>query len=242
MFGIMTWLASYDQFGSFAKFNYRGESGYGTGCGGFCSMFLTFIGAVFISVQIFGFFWEPSYNQQNTTVYFTDVMGDNSYTMLPGDFLATYWVKTSHDFEGVQYEAWNDPTLFDIFYEVFDKSTDTINRVEAILCTEYINSDQWKAVYTEGQIASALQELQETEYQLCPDITSFVLDGGVRSTTGQGMRFVVTALAGADPDLINDSLVFTSMISQYFTPPLYGILGYCEFISVTESLYDLRDQ
>jgi hypothetical protein len=88
-------------------------------------------------------------------------MGDNSYTMLPGDFLATYWVRTyDEDSSGVVlYDAWNDKTLFDIYYEVFDKGTDTITRVEAILCTEYINSDVWKAVYNEGQIAGALKEL-----------------------------------------------------------------------------------
>jgi hypothetical protein len=56
------------------------------------------------------------------------------------------------------------------------------------------------------------------------------------------MRFVVMALAGASAEYLSDSEVFTSMISQYFTPTLYNELGYAEFISLTESLYDIRDQ
>ena len=62
MFGISTWLAGWDQFGSWAKFNYRGEQGYGTGCGGCCSLFVTILTGLFIIIQLFGFFFYPAYN------------------------------------------------------------------------------------------------------------------------------------------------------------------------------------
>ena len=61
MFGIGTWLSGWDEFGSGAKFNYRGESGYGTSMGGFCSLMVTTITTLFIGVQLLGMVW-PSYN------------------------------------------------------------------------------------------------------------------------------------------------------------------------------------
>ena len=62
MFGISTWLAGWDQFGSFAKFNYRGQSGYGTGYGGCCSLIVTIITVLFLSIQMLGFVMSPAYN------------------------------------------------------------------------------------------------------------------------------------------------------------------------------------
>ena len=61
MFGIATWLSGWDEFGSGAKFNYRGESGYGTGMGGFCSLVVTIITTLFITVQLWSML-DPSYN------------------------------------------------------------------------------------------------------------------------------------------------------------------------------------
>ena len=57
MWGVMTWFAGHDQLGTFAKFNYRGESGYGTGFGGCCSLLVTFITTVFIFVMLYSFFF-----------------------------------------------------------------------------------------------------------------------------------------------------------------------------------------
>ena len=127
-------------------------------------------------------------------------MGDTSYMMLPGDFLTTYWVRTYHQLNGEVYEAWNDPTLFDIYYKLFDKRKTKTTRVNAILCTDYINGDYWRASYNEGQIANALKELKEPDVQLCPDINQFVLSGGTRSHVGRGVHFVVQALKGASVD------------------------------------------
>ena len=68
------------------------------------------------------------------------------------------------------------------------------------------------------------------------------LKGSTRSKDGIGMRFVVKAKEGASADYVDDTTVFTSMISQYFTPQLYKAQGYMDFISITESRYDLRDK
>ena len=48
--GVSSWFSKYDQFGSFAKFNYRGESGYGTGLGGCCSLLLSGFVVVFVII------------------------------------------------------------------------------------------------------------------------------------------------------------------------------------------------
>ena len=68
-FGIATALSKYDSFGSWAKFNYRGESGYGTGIGGCCSIIVTLITIFFVGLQFWGFVFQASYNQSTTTLY-----------------------------------------------------------------------------------------------------------------------------------------------------------------------------
>ena len=58
MWGIATFLAKQDQFGSWAKFNYRGEAGYGTGLGGCCSLIVIFITIVFTTIQMYGWAFQ----------------------------------------------------------------------------------------------------------------------------------------------------------------------------------------
>ena len=101
MFGISTALASWDQFGTWAKFNYRGESGYGTGYGGLCSLCVTIVSTLFIFLQLFGFFFFPAYNQSATIIYLGVSSGiEQDYTMYEGDFLPTFWVNTTHTMAG----------------------------------------------------------------------------------------------------------------------------------------------
>ena len=63
MWGIGTWFAKIDQFGSSAKFNYRREAGYGTSYGGCLTLFLSLATFLLITVQLVGFLFYPSYNQ-----------------------------------------------------------------------------------------------------------------------------------------------------------------------------------
>ena len=79
MWGISTWFAGHDEFGSSAKFNYRGESGYGTGYGGLCSLIVTIISGGFISLMLFGFFYTAQYNSNATTLY----LGSGGYAADP---------------------------------------------------------------------------------------------------------------------------------------------------------------
>lgn len=58
MYGIGTYFASWDAFGSWAKFNYRGESGFGTAWGGFCSLIITILTSFFIILQLYSFVFQ----------------------------------------------------------------------------------------------------------------------------------------------------------------------------------------
>ena len=50
MYGFGTYFASWDSFGSTAKFNYRGEAAFGTSWGGFCSLVVTIMTAFFVGI------------------------------------------------------------------------------------------------------------------------------------------------------------------------------------------------
>ena len=69
MFGIGTWLSNHDQFGTWAKFNYRGESGYGTSWGGFCSLLVSTITFLFITLMLWGWIFDPDYSQTTKIIY-----------------------------------------------------------------------------------------------------------------------------------------------------------------------------
>ena len=50
MIAIRSWVRGQDQFGSYARFNYRGDSGYGTSVGGCCSVLITFLVSILILI------------------------------------------------------------------------------------------------------------------------------------------------------------------------------------------------
>ena len=58
-----------DEFGTWAKFHYKNESGFGTTIGGICSLILYTITLLFAMVQIFGWFYYPSYSQTTEEYY-----------------------------------------------------------------------------------------------------------------------------------------------------------------------------
>ena len=66
---VKNFLARSDQFGSWAKFRYRQESGYGTRYGGLCSVVLFAMTFLFAAVQLFGWTYNPNYNQTTTVLY-----------------------------------------------------------------------------------------------------------------------------------------------------------------------------
>ena len=83
MFGIATWLSGYDQFGTWAKFNYRGQSGYGTSWGGFCSLLVSTITFLFIVVMLWGWIYRPEYAQNTIIKYLGSDLNENipTYTI-----------------------------------------------------------------------------------------------------------------------------------------------------------------
>jgi len=116
MFGIASWLAGHDQLGTFAKFNYRGESGYGTGLGGFCSLVVTIITIMFTFTVIYPWVTSPSYNQSATTVYLgAGGVVPDPYEIEVGEFLPTYWIITNDDDH-----THNGKDYFNYYYRSFD--------------------------------------------------------------------------------------------------------------------------
>ena len=70
-------------------------------------------------------------------------------------------------------------------------------------------------------------------------MATYKLMGGPRTNGALGLFFKVEAKENTSAETIQDTIVYTSMISRYFTPALYNKLGYMEFIAVTEDKFDL---
>ena len=142
MYDIGTWLASWDSFGSWAKFNYRGESGFGTSYGGFCSLIVTIVTAFFVIAQIYSFLFDANYNQSDTKVFLTG--GDGGYIVQPGDFLPSFAILTKLGEE----IKWNDSEIYEFYFEQItnseeEKEPNTFVRYDAIPCPAYIDGPYW---------------------------------------------------------------------------------------------------
>ena len=94
---------------------------------------------------------------------------------------------------------------------------------------DYINGPYWSQ-YTQDEIDSALSQLEDPDHQLCANLETYLISGGTRSTTGQGLRFMVDTKIGVSDEIIRRTIVYTAMINRYFAPKLYNQLGYMEFI------------
>ncbi len=143
MYGIGTWLASWDSFGLWAKFNYRGESGFGTSYGGFCSLIVTIVTAFFVIVQIYSFLFNTNYNQSDTQLFLTG--GDGGYIIQPGDFLPSFAIFTQ--LPGAEIK-WNDSETYEFYFEQVTNSfeegvPDTYVKYDAIPCSAYIDGPYW---------------------------------------------------------------------------------------------------
>ena len=73
----------------------------------------------FIVLQLVGFINGSNYNTTETNYYLGTGGNAMTYSLQPGDFLPTYWVDTpAADQTTGEETVFNDPTLFDIFYEI----------------------------------------------------------------------------------------------------------------------------
>ena len=235
MFGIATWLSRYDEFGSYAKFNYRGESGYGTGIGGCCSLIVYWMVALFVFMQLWAFAFKPQWNSATTVNYLDSKIGEkvDAYEIEVGDLMPTFTISTHYQDGTESLISNNDRSLFDFYYtqneKQYDHSFDDFSntskeqlqnqktRYEAILCVDYINGPKW-ASKTQDQRDSALSQIISKKLELCPDIDTFVLEGGLMGK--KSFQFRVEAVGGTSPDLINDTQVLSSMITRYYTPSI----------------------
>ncbi len=155
MYGIGSWFASWDQFGSWAKFNYRGEGGFGTAAGGCCSLIVTVLTAFLITMQLYCFLFNASFNQATTELYYT---GDNEgYDVGPGDFLPSFTIITHddsahEDANDLDHADFNDKDLFKFYYQQITKSDDgktaTAVNYDAISCETYIDGPYWDSFTT----------------------------------------------------------------------------------------------
>ena len=162
MFGIGTYFAGWDEFGQSAKFNYRGESGYGTGLGGCCSLFVTILTALFISIQLIGMF-NPSYNSVMTTTYLGSEIGIDpdhvpGYDIQTGDLVPTFMTITNNGEDPIEY---NSETFFKFQFNLLDKMAGTTTPVPAILCSDpsYIDGPFWEG-FSQEEKDNFLQQLQ----------------------------------------------------------------------------------
>lgn len=95
-------------------------------------------------------------------------------------------------------------------------------RYEAIKCTDYINGHFWDD-YSEVERQNALSAL-ENELQLCPNISTYSLNGGLRSKDSTFFSFEVTEnpdFSGSEAEMneyIKGTIVYTEMLSRYFEP------------------------
>ena len=156
---IRGYLQKQDRFGQWAKFNYRGKAKFGTCPGGCASFILWTFSTVFLWVQLYGFFFEPSYSERGTTSY---VSFDSSptYTFESGDFIPTFYIRTPEgdDLSDVSF-TYNNADYFNFYFEQIDVSGNSQNiTIPAVNCDEYISGENWKQ-YTEFEKRMAREQL-----------------------------------------------------------------------------------
>ena len=113
--------------------------------GGFCSILINTLVTMFIIVQLYAFFFSPSYSQAQSITYLDSSVGKKAkaYDIAPGEFVPTFFVQThtgEGDFDG---NVYNDRTKFDIYFETIGTGEEGKTRYEAILCHEYIFGEHW---------------------------------------------------------------------------------------------------
>lgn len=129
--------------------------------GGLCTLALTSITVVFVSIQLFGWAFQPSYNNSSVTVYIDQRTPKNEsmFEMQPGDFLPTFYVGVYESDDDDTFKSINDRTLFDFYYKAYKydegDDDDTSERIEAILCP---NGPYWNQ-NTEAERNSALRQI-----------------------------------------------------------------------------------
>ena len=173
MQSVYNWVRKQDEFGSYARFNYRGESGYGTGIGGCLSLIITSLVAFLTIVQLSGWVFNTQYNQ-NTTIVYNDAKGNpedfQESVIHHDDSTPTFIIKTTFNNGTILY---NDSTLFKYRFEQFNEKKNETNSVDAINCIEYVET--YMTDETQEEKNNFIQQLSDEEHQLCPATNEYVL-------------------------------------------------------------------
>ena len=207
---ISTWLSKYDQFGTYAKFTYHGEAGFGTGVGGCCSLFITCNVAIFVFLQLWAFIYLPQWNNGYTINYLDSSLGHEvlPYTITAGDFIPTFNLVTrsKNQETGELEKVFNDETKFRYYYtqKNMDLPKEDWEQIEAINCVDYIDGPYWEDL-SEVERSNAKGQLVMPETQLCPNVPFFILEGGLLGQ--KSFSFNVEALPGTSSKDIDNSEV-----------------------------------
>ena len=92
---------------------------------------------------------------------------------------------------------------------------------------------------------AAIAQLSFDEYQLCPDIPQYLINGRLKSSGSSALKFEVNLKTDSGLsqeqilEYVSGSVVYSSMINRYFSPTIYNKQGYMDFIAVTENKFSL---
>ena len=113
---------------------------------------------MFIFLQLYAFFFHPSYSQNQAVTYLDSNVGEEAgpYKIEAGEFTPTYYIYTedTHTDPDQTIMTYNDETKFKFYYKESDKDTGEDKFIEAILCTEYIDGEFW-AEFSDEEKANA---------------------------------------------------------------------------------------
>ena len=151
--------------------NYRGEAGFGTIIGGFLSLVFNAFFLLFIFIQLYSWLFQASFNQSLSVTYL-----DNSektiYDIPATSFLPTCAVATFGR-DGRIADA-NNRTDWSISYQIV-YINGTKEQVEAVNCRDLI--DSWTDVSESEKDVFRKEQLGFEEFLLCPNISSFLVEG-----------------------------------------------------------------
>ena len=121
------------------------------------------------------------------------------YDIGPGDFLPTFAVTTVLKGEDQDKTHWvpENQQYFDVYFLIYDKTVTPLNetRVEAILCTDYIDSLTELSQVEKAMLLAQIPS-ESVSYQLCPAIEYYQLSGISSCDSAQNLFFKVDPLDG----------------------------------------------
>mmetsp|Transcript_32533 Transcript_32533/g.40315 ORF Transcript_32533/g.40315 Transcript_32533/m.40315 type:complete len:145 (+) Transcript_32533:3-437(+) len=127
-------LRGQDALGSNVMLNYKGEGGYGTILGGCMSIIVNTFSFFFIIMQLYAWFFKPSFNKTAATNYLSRKTSE-LYTIPLTSFLPTFGI-ISFGEDGKT--TTNDASLVKWGWKF--EGIEDHDEIESILCKDLVNS------------------------------------------------------------------------------------------------------